>query len=185
LELPRYYVVFHGDYRYFPNREAVINLLKHVMPKIWKTYPDIHLLIIGPGISKFKKGNIISLGYLSQEELYGIISKAVCAIVPLLRGGGTRIKVLEYMACGVPVISTRIGVEGLEVTHLEHVLIAESLEDIPRLFELLIKNSSLRMKLIYNASILVKSKYDVTNVVSEVNKVLNTLIGFNLGDETI
>jgi len=170
------YVVYHGDFRYFPNREALLNMLKHIMPEIWKDYPNIKLVLIGPGIPRFEGIRIKSLGFLPQEELYAVISGAVCAIVPLLRGGGTRIKILEYMTCGVPVISTETGAEGLDVENFKHIILVRNVEEIPSVFKTLIGNTRLREELTRNAIALVRNKYDAQKVVAKLARICESLI---------
>jgi len=176
LNLPKKYIIFHGDFRYFPNREALSVMIREIMPKIWKDHPDIFLLISGPGLQKFYFERIISLGFLSQAELYKVISKATCAIVPLLRGGGTRIKILEYMANGIPVISTKIGAEGLEVEHLKHIILVKNIGEIPYYFDILIKDPKIYSKLSYNAMTLIQNKYDIFKVADEVIKIFESLM---------
>jgi glycosyltransferase involved in cell wall biosynthesis len=155
------YIVFHGDFRYYPNREALFNLLKHIMPRIWELYPTIKLVIMGPGLPQFLGERVISLGYVSQKTLYRILCNAGYALVPLLRGGGTRIKILEYMACGVPVISTRVGAEGLSVENFKHIVLVDSIDEFPLMLKMLIENNELRERIKYNAVNLIKERYDI------------------------
>jgi len=171
------YIIFHGDFRYYPNREALLLLVKRIMPRIWELYPDIKLVVVGPGLPRASKGKIILLGYIPHEILYKLISNATCAIVPLLRGGGTRIKILEYLACGVPVISTKIGAEGLELENFEHIILVDQINDIPEAFILLMKNNALREKLKANAIAIVREKYDVSKALKDfLNIMLNILL---------
>lgn len=171
------YIIFHGDFRYYPNREALLLLVKHIMPRIWELYPDIKLAVVGSGLPRVSKGKIILLGYIPYEILYKLISNATCAIVPLLRGGGTRIKILEYLACGVPVISTKIGAEGLELENFEHIILVDQINDIPEAFNLLMKNNALREKLKANAIAIVREKYDVSKALKDfLNIMLNILL---------
>jgi len=166
------YIIYHGDFRYYPNREALYLLMRYIMPKIWKDHPNIKLIVAGPGLPQIIKEKVRFLGYVSRETLYKLICNACCAIVPLLRGGGTRIKILEYLACGIPVISTKIGAEGLEVENFKHLITVDQIEDIPQVFELIVRDDSLREKIKSNAIILIKEKYDI-NIVME--KFLNKI----------
>jgi len=165
--MPDNYIVFHGDFRYYPNREALSILIKHIMPRIWKLYPTVKLVVVGPGLPRVSKGRVLLMGYVSQETLYKILRNACCAIVPLLRGGGTRIKILEYMANGVPVISTKIGAEGLEVENFKHIILANSVDDIPLMFRVLMENDELREKIRHNAITLIKETYDIAKAMRE------------------
>jgi glycosyltransferase involved in cell wall biosynthesis len=167
------YVVFHGDFRYFPNREALSILLKHIMPKIWRQYPTIKLIVMGPGLPRISGERVVLMGYVPQRTLYKMLCNAYCAMVPLLRGGGSRIKILEYMACGTPVISTRIGAEGLEVENFKHILLVDDVDDFSLMFKLLMENSELRERIRDNAITLVKEKYDI---VKAMEKFVNVCV---------
>jgi glycosyltransferase involved in cell wall biosynthesis len=180
--MPRSYVVFHGDFRYFPNREALFILVNQVMAKIWKHFPDIKLVVMGPGLPRISRGRLVLMGYVPQKVLYEVLCNASCAIVPLLRGGGTRIKILEYMACGIPVISTKIAAEGLEVKNFEHILPVNSVDEIPSMFELLMKNDKLREKIRCNAIALVKERYDIAKAMKRFIDICFQWAG-SAGDE--
>jgi len=175
------YIIFHGDFRYYPNREALFLLIKRIMPRIRKLYPDIKLVVAGPGLPRISNGNIVFFGYIPQETLYKLICNATCAIVPILRGGGTRIKVLEYLACGIPVISTKVGAEGLELENFKHVVLVDKVDDIPEAFDLLMKNDALREKLKTNASAVIREKYDASKVLENLLIALTKLLRY--GDE--
>jgi glycosyltransferase involved in cell wall biosynthesis len=85
--------------------------------------------------------------------------QADAAIVPLRAGAGTRLKILEAFAWQVPVVSTSIGIEGLEATHGQHALIADTPPDFARQCARLMAEPSLRDNLVKNGLSLVKSKY--------------------------
>jgi glycosyltransferase involved in cell wall biosynthesis len=170
------YIVFHGDFRYYPNREALLLLIKHIMPRIWKNHPDIKLVVIGPGLPRVSNGKIVFLGYVPQETLYKLICNATCALIPILRGGGTRIKILEYLACGVPVISTKIGAKGLELENFKHIILVDKVEDIPEMFDLLMKDATLKKELKISASAVIREKYDAFKVLENLSDVLIKLL---------
>lgn len=160
-------LIFHGDFRYFPNREAVHLLVTEVLPKIVKKYPRARLLIMGPGSKKITYQNVVSEGYV--EELYKLISKADVAVVPILRGGGTRIKILEYMACKVPVVSTAIGAEGLD--DCKDVILAYTMGSLVKGIIRIIEDSNLREQLIMNAKKRIREKYNAKNVARKVKLI--------------
>jgi glycosyltransferase involved in cell wall biosynthesis len=173
---PISYVVFHGDFRYFPNREALFILVRQIMPKIWEQYPTIKLVVMGPGLPRISKGRITLMGYVPQTMMYKILCNACCAIIPLLRGGGTRIKILEYMACGIPVISTRVGAEGLEVENFKHIILVNSIDEIPSMFRILMENSNLREKIRHNATTLVRERYDTAKAMEKFVNICIQLV---------
>jgi len=83
----------------------------------------------------------------------------VC-VVPLRAGGGTRLKILEAMAFGRPVVSSRIGCEGLDVTDGENILIADHPEEFAEKTVRLLHDDNLRKSIAENARRLVENHYD-------------------------
>ena len=93
-------------------------------------------------------------------DVRGYYRGALAVAVPLRIGSGTRLKILEAMAAGVPVVSTRLGAEGLEMVHGENILLAETPEEFVRALQDLSGASTLRAKLVEGARRLVASEYD-------------------------
>jgi glycosyltransferase involved in cell wall biosynthesis len=98
-------------------------------------------------------------GYLG--DIRPIVANSWASVVPLREGGGTRIKVLESMALGTPVVSTRKGVEGLEVTDGEHVLLADGPEQFAARVVDLLGSPELRAYLAFAGRRLVEERFDV------------------------
>jgi glycosyltransferase involved in cell wall biosynthesis len=84
----------------------------------------------------------------------------LAAIIPLRVGGGSRLKILEAMAAGVPVVSTRLGAEGLNVADGENILLAETAEEFCAAIGGLIENEEQRRKLVAGGRALVFEQYD-------------------------
>ena len=111
-----------------PNISAAIFLAREVMPALLEDIPDVRLRIVG----RSPVPEVKALGRLPGVEVAGDVPDtkphlraARVLAVPLDSGGGTRLKILEAFAAGVPVVSTAIGCEGIEVVHGEHLIIAE------------------------------------------------------------
>jgi glycosyltransferase involved in cell wall biosynthesis len=117
-------LIFHGPLKYPPNQEAVGLLTKTVLPQILEEKPEVYLLLVGEYPPELPFNHVIATGFV--KDLYEYIAAADIAVVPLLSGGGTRIKIVEYMACGKPVVSTMKGAEGLSVQNGEDILITEN-----------------------------------------------------------
>lgn len=102
-------LVFHGTGRYLANDDAVAKL-----KKIARNLSDKWFIIIaGSGMPKFEYENIRSVGFVKDVSL--LLGSADAAIVPIEYGSGTRLKILEYFAAGLPVLATAKAVEGLGV----------------------------------------------------------------------
>ena len=120
-------LMFVGDLRAVQNADAVSYIINDLAPWIWDKRKDVVFLIVGRGEEKFQctTPNIMFTGFV--EDLAPYLVMADVCIAPLRVGAGTKTKVLEYLAYGKPVITTPIGVEGLEdlVKGLNQVIIAD------------------------------------------------------------
>jgi glycosyltransferase involved in cell wall biosynthesis len=121
-------LVFVGLMDYYPNVEAATSFATRVWPLLRQRLPQLTLWIVGANPAPAVR----QLGDLEGVTVTGTVpdvrpyyGDALAAIVPLRTGGGTRLKILEAMAAGVPVVSTPLGAEGLPVTPGGNVLLAE------------------------------------------------------------
>ncbi len=123
-------LLFPGQFMYPPNAEAALYLAREVLPPLRREFADARLVLMGRGptramVEAAERGEGIEVtGTVPDVRPY--LAAASAMPVPLFEGGGTRFKVLEAFAAGVPVVSTAKGVEGLDVVPGEHFLPAES-----------------------------------------------------------
>jgi len=96
--------------------------------------------------------------------------------VPLRIGGGTRLKILEAMALGTPVVSTRKGAEGLDVTDGENILIADTAAGFVDAVLSLLDDSGLRARLAANARRLVETRYRWEDIGQELDRVIRRVL---------
>jgi glycosyltransferase involved in cell wall biosynthesis len=111
-----------------PNVDSVMWFAREVLPHIRRELPDAPFYVVGarPPAEVTALANdptIQVTGYVEDPTLY--LESSALLIVPLRAGGGMRVKILEALARGIPVVSTTIGAEGIDVTHGEHLLIAD------------------------------------------------------------
>jgi glycosyltransferase involved in cell wall biosynthesis len=121
-------VVHAGALGFWANREGVAWFADAVLPAVRAQHPDARLLVTGrtdavPGALPAAPG-VEYTGYL--DDVRPTIARARASIVPLQRGGGTRLKILESLALGTPVVTTPKGVEGLDLVPDREVLVASS-----------------------------------------------------------
>lgn len=123
-------MVFTGIMQYYPNDHGIAYFLEQIFPLIVKRVPDARVYVVGAHASKhvqsFASDNVIVTGYVDDVRPY--VARAEVVIIPLLIGGGTRLKALEAMAMKKPIVSTSIGCEGIELVHGESVLIGDTPE---------------------------------------------------------
>jgi glycosyltransferase involved in cell wall biosynthesis len=117
-------------------------------------------IIAGAPIPKIDNvpGNVRFLGWV--EDVRPLMTDATVCIVPLRHGSGTRIKILEYMASGRPIVATSKGCEGLEVNHEEDIIVADTDEDFVSAIGTLLKDETMAKRLSESAYRLVQEKYD-------------------------
>ena len=96
-------------------------------------------------------------------------------MVPLRIGSGTRLKILEAMSSGLPVVSTSIGVEGLDVTNMKDVIIADDPQEFADAVALLLNNDSLAQSISVNGRILIEASYDWSIITDELDSAYRSL----------
>lgn len=141
-------LAFVGGMNWFPNRDAVNWFDEAVVPELIKLEPDVWLDVVGKTIDGMKilhEQQITMHGFVDDTRPY--IEKSALVVVPIRIGGGTRLKVLEAMSMGKAIVSTAVGVEGIKVTHRQHVLIADTPEEFASSIAELQRNAKLRMEL--------------------------------------
>lgn len=123
-------VAFIGSYFYPPNEAAALELMSTVMPALRARGGPRRLVLMGPDATPAMLEAIArdpEVDLLGQvPEVRGPLRAAGVLAVPIRAGGGTRMKILEAMAAGVPVVSTSRGIEGLDLQDDRDVLVAES-----------------------------------------------------------
>jgi glycosyltransferase involved in cell wall biosynthesis len=94
------------------------------------------------------------------QDIRQVVSSSAVCIVPIRQGSGTRLKILEAMALGVPVVATRKGAEGLDVADGEHVLLADDPGEFAAKVMSVLQDTALRERLRGHARRLVEQRYD-------------------------
>ena len=137
------YIIYTGSYLYKPNKEAINILIEYIMPKILKKYPNIKLIITGGGYQQ-KNGNnwLINKGKVKKNKLYYYLKHAECLVTPLLYGSGTRVKIIESLCVGTKIISTSIGINGINILNKKNnnIVIIDHVKLFPAAIDKLLKN---------------------------------------------
>jgi glycosyltransferase involved in cell wall biosynthesis len=119
---------FIGSLDWMPNIEGLNWFLLKVWPLIRVKYPNVTLHVAGRNtpnsLLNLKMENVTIHGEVADAAEF--ISSHTAMVVPLFSGSGMRVKILEGMALGKVIISTSMGMEGIDATHKEHLLVADS-----------------------------------------------------------
>jgi glycosyltransferase involved in cell wall biosynthesis len=155
-------VLFVGSMDYHANIDAVTWFTRQIWPVINAQHGQLKFTIVGrgpgPEIQKLASESVCVTG--TVPDVLPFYEGALAVVVPLRVGGGTRLKILEAMAAGVPVISTRLGAEGLEVSDETNILLADTPGEIASAVGKLKSDVEFRRYLANNGRLLVSQKYD-------------------------
>jgi glycosyltransferase involved in cell wall biosynthesis len=144
-------LAFLGSMDWMPNVEGIHWFVREVWPQVCARVPEVELRIIGrrPGADiralADRDSSIVVTGTVADVRPH--LRDAAAMIVPLLSGGGTRIKILEAMAFGLPVLSTTIGAEGLPFEHDRHLLLADDVASFTERCVGMLRSKDLRARL--------------------------------------
>lgn len=155
-------VLFMGMQGYKPNTEAISILKKKVMPILTKKIKDLKLILTGG--AEHKDGFLLSVGMVPSPEIRKIISACDVCVAPIISGSGTRLKILEYLAEGKPVVSTSKGAEGLELVQGKELLIEDNLDEFWKKVYFLLSDRKHAKQIGENGRKAVKMKYDYKNI---------------------
>jgi len=151
-----FYVLFVGLLSYPPNTDALHLICNKIAPNFGE---DVEFLIVGKNPPNIKKPkNVKFLGYVEDIKEY-ILGSDIC-IAPLRYGSGTRLKILEYMAMGKPVVSTSKGAEGIGYTYNKNIIIEDNISLFAERIRELIEDEEKRRQIGKAGMELVKEKYD-------------------------
>ncbi|KKR11755.1 MAG: glycosyltransferase PslH [Candidatus Woesebacteria bacterium GW2011_GWA1_39_21] len=170
-----------SNFEWLQNQEAVKLLLDEIWPQIRKIYKaPLKLWIVGRKMPEWIKNSarqnsdvFITENIKDARDAY---ASATIMITPIKGGGGTRIKILEAMAAGLPVVSTSIGIAGLKVENGKNVLIADTSEDIAENAVKLLNDENLLRKIGKNGQLHVEKYFDWKSIVMMHEPVYRDLI---------
>lgn len=156
-------LVFNGSLAYAPNRDAMQYFLAEIFPTIRREYTQARLRITGRldgTVTDWvpQDGAVELTGYL--DDVRPVVGQSWACVVPLRAGAGTRLKILEAMALGTPVITTSKGAEGLEADAGTHLLIADTPGQFAEETLRVLTDPALRDRLSGKARYLVAECYD-------------------------
>lgn len=154
--------IFTGVMDYKPNVDAVVWFVEKCWPNISKTYPKAEFIIAGmnpnTAVMNLKKYSGITItGFV--DDILPYYHQADYFVAPFRLARGVQNKVLQAFACGLPVISTPMGAEGIDCVDGEHILLANTPDEFLQYINLLEKDEHLKQALKNNALTLIYNHY--------------------------
>lgn len=171
-------VLFFGTFNYFPNHDGVMHFLREIWPILARSNPEARLKVIGadpPPEALAFQGERVEFAGLVPEVQPHIASAAVC-VVPLRIGGGTRLKILEAMAMAKPIVSTRIGAEGIDATPGRELLLADDPPAFAAAVGCLLDDPALAARMGAAARTLVEGRYSWEAAGRDMDSFFRTLL---------
>lgn len=174
VDIPRPSLVFTGKMDFRPNVDAALWFARQILPRVRKAVPGVHFTIVGqkphPRLDALQRDPAITLtGRVPDIQPY--ITAADVYVAPLRMGSGTRLKLLEAMAMGRAVVSTRLGAEGLDAVNGRDLLLADMPDDFAQAVISLLRDAERRRTLGANAAALVHERYDWSVVIPRLVEV--------------
>ncbi len=156
-------ILFVGFFRHEPNVEAVRYFCREVLPRVRRARPETRFRIVGaypPDVVR-RLAETPGIEVTGQvDDIAPYYRAAAVFVAPVLQGSGTRLKILEAMASGCPVVSTTIGAEGLGATDGRELLLADTPETMAAAIERLLAEPELARRLASAARALAVARYD-------------------------
>lgn len=173
-------LVFTGALWYRPNVDAMQYFVSTILPRIQKSRPNARFDVVGARPS----AEVLALAkrpgvavYPSVDDVRPYLAASSVAVVPLRLGSGTRLKVLEALAAGRPVVSTHLGAEGLDLDPGADVLLADQPEQFADVVLALLDRPEDARALAQHGQATVCQLYDWSKIGARFGKVLTTMLG--------
>ncbi|MFH1755242.1 MAG: glycosyltransferase [Candidatus Latescibacterota bacterium] len=168
-------VLFMGAMSASFNRDALDFFVRRIYPHI----DDLAITIVGGALPKelayFERAaNVEVVGRVKDVRPY--LARATCMIVPLRFGGGLRIRILEAMSAGIPIVCSSVAIAGMPFVPEEDYLLAETPEEYAAQIERLVEDPELARRLSDNAEEKVRENYNVDNQAIRVKECFQKLI---------
>jgi len=168
-------ILFLGSLDWRPNLDAIDVLLERVMPKVFEEEPDAHLAIVGrnppPALTRrLRRESKVKL-HADVEDVRPYLTRSAVMAVPLRIGGGSRLKILEAIASGLPVVSTRIGCEGLIFEAGRDLSVVESEDQMAAALVETIRNPTRAEEMVRHGRMVIDAHYDWSRLADRLEQV--------------
>lgn len=173
-----YFLIFIGGMSWYPNREAMLFFARQVWPLLKNTIPGINMHVVGESppqeiVDLSKADNNYHVhGFV--DDIKNIFYKAGIYVCPISDGGGTKLKILDAMAMGKPIVAHPVACEGIDMIDRKNVLFAETPEEYLANIKKLIENRALIEELGANNRKLILDRYSYHVIGNDLLKLLES-----------
>lgn len=173
-----YSLVFMGGMSWYPNREAMLFFAREVWPELKRQIPDVKMHVVGENPPQElhdlarNDNNFFVYGFV--DNIKNIFDQSGIYVCPISDGGGTKLKILDALAMGKPIVANEVACEGINVTNGLNVLFAETPGEYIAKISELISDTSVRQKLSHNSRKLIMEKYSYDVVGRDLVKLLES-----------
>jgi polysaccharide biosynthesis protein PslH len=177
---PRH-LVFTGSMDWLPNVDGMKFFVQQVLPRIRATLPDVSLSIVG----RDPAPEVLALAAIEQgvtvtgrvDDVRPSMDEAAVFVVPLRIGGGTRLKIYEALSMGCPVVSTRVGAEGLPLEDGMEILLADTPDELANAVVRVLTDPGLATDLSRNGADVVRSRFGWNHAAEEFVRICAQHVG--------
>lgn len=176
IDLPRPAILLAGSYTgNKPMHVAATWFIEQVLPLVKNAIPNVTLVLAGRGSEEFDllDENVNAVGYV--EDMLPYFKNTDVCLVPLFAESGTRFKIMEAGAAKLPIVSTSLGAEGIEVINGEHVMIADNQTDFANAIIEILNNEDLSSRLAKNCYDLITATCSIEVLKSNGDLILEEL----------
>lgn len=175
-------ILFMGDFKWIQNRNTAQWIVKEIWPSIVSrlqdNYVQLKLWIVGKNIpdniKKFASTTVVFDEH-APDKTSEIYKRADILLSPIRVGGGTSYKILEAMASGIPVITTQLGIEGLEAVKNKHALVGETSEQLAKHVITVITHRKLYADIAKQARAFIEKNYSWEKIAQDLERVYENI----------
>ncbi len=171
--------VFHiGSMDWRPNQDGVMWFLENVWPSVIQKNPALRFVLAGKNIPdvfyQYAGSNVVVAGRVPDAAAFMHANELM--VVPLLSGGGMRVKIIEGMAAGKTIVSTSIGAEGINCTHKENILLADTAEKMAETIVHCFRQKDKMQKIGLKARQFAVENHNIENTIDKLIGFYNTFL---------
>jgi glycosyltransferase involved in cell wall biosynthesis len=171
--------LFIGNYKWLQNRDSARWILQEIWPKIKATGENVRLRIVGrnmPDDIRNWKDSTVIIEENSERSASEIFSNSFALLAPIRIGGGSQYKILESMAVGTPVITTELGLSGLDVKKDTDLLVADDASGLAEKGSYLLTDEKLYTKLALSGRKQIEDKYDWSKIAKNLEEIYQDVV---------